>query len=368
MKYGRSTFSQLIDILLSDVGDVKLKKLTPSTWIDVILRAEEKICRLTTVRDEYTLRIGTGVTDYPLLTRPAITGASNATPIVLTIPSHGIPDNVRVYVTGAQGNDAANGAWFTSDGSANNLTLNPGAYVSGVEIVGTVATMTTETPHGFADGSTITLSGISTMIPDGDYVIALLSTTTFTITVPASTVKYPNGGVVYQKNVSTGDGVYTGGGRITRDNELPSYFGKFLSAHGVYRGFNFDTPGYQTDDLNATRSRYPYSWNPPAMAGIYVGGGRKYLRIDPPPNASVDVTITGEVQIIPVDCYGETETMQIHLPSEYDGMIIALMKARAYEKLGSVPMMQYWEDKKFPEMVKIHNGNEPSRRIRVDPT
>src|SRR5262249_35518482 len=65
----------------------------------------------------------------------AITGASNAGPIVITSPNHGLKNGVSVTIAGVEGNKAANGTFtvtvlgkdtFSLDGSQGN-----GAYQSG---------------------------------------------------------------------------------------------------------------------------------------------------------------------------------------------------------------------------------------------
>jgi hypothetical protein len=65
----------------------------------------------------------------------AITGATNASPIVITISSHGYTTGQKVAIQGVGGNTAANGVWtitvvdsntFSLDGSTGN-----GAYTSG---------------------------------------------------------------------------------------------------------------------------------------------------------------------------------------------------------------------------------------------
>lgn len=54
----------------------------------------------------------------------AITGATNATPIVLTSAAHGLSINDTVVVGGVQGNTAANGLWTVSAVTTNTITLS----------------------------------------------------------------------------------------------------------------------------------------------------------------------------------------------------------------------------------------------------
>lgn len=66
----------------------------------------------------------------------SVTGATNASPIVVTSASHGLSVGQSVTVTGVGGNTAANGTFVVSAvGSANTFTLSGstgnGAYTSG---------------------------------------------------------------------------------------------------------------------------------------------------------------------------------------------------------------------------------------------
>jgi len=69
-------------------------------------------------------------------TTVAISGATNATPIVATLAaSHGYAVGDMIYVTGVGGNTAANGVWRISVVATNDVTLEGsvgnGAYTSG---------------------------------------------------------------------------------------------------------------------------------------------------------------------------------------------------------------------------------------------
>lgn len=77
--------------------------------------------------------MGDGVPLGPL----AISAATNATPIVITIPAHGVPvgDVTTVTVTGVIGNTGANGTWVAEAVTATTLKLRNsvgnGTYTSG---------------------------------------------------------------------------------------------------------------------------------------------------------------------------------------------------------------------------------------------
>lgn len=64
----------------------------------------------------------------------SITGASNASPIVITSASHGLATGDIVTIVGVLGNTAANGTWTVTKIDANTFSLNSstgnGAYTS----------------------------------------------------------------------------------------------------------------------------------------------------------------------------------------------------------------------------------------------
>ena len=53
----------------------------------------------------------------------AITAATNATPIVITTATHGVSAGDEVYISGVQGNTAANGTWIAAAVSGTTITL-----------------------------------------------------------------------------------------------------------------------------------------------------------------------------------------------------------------------------------------------------
>ena len=65
----------------------------------------------------------------------AITGATNASPIVITIESHGYITGDEVYIYSVAGNTAANGGWIITRVNDNTFSLNGStgnaAYTSG---------------------------------------------------------------------------------------------------------------------------------------------------------------------------------------------------------------------------------------------
>lgn len=368
MTTGKATYAQLTDVILSDISDSRLKKRTPEQWMDAILRAEESICSLTTVREEMTLRYLSGITDYALQNRPAITAATNTSPITVTSTAHGLSNHKRVFITGGQGDTAVNGTWFTSGVATNTFIINPGAYISNIEEDDAGLLITTETDHGFTDGATITHANITApTAANGDHVITLVSDTSYTIAVSPVDPTFTNDdvAVAYWLLQSTGNGTYTGGGRVRLDTELPVYVSKVLGGSVIRGGIRRDTFGDHIDDLNRFRSSRMRTNSFPFNTAIVTVSGQKYLRIDPIPSADGDVTLQCEFQIVPEECYGETPDLTIHLSNEYNPLIRAYMKGRAYEWLDNTKMMDYW-DAKYMNEVGIRNLNEPDHMVAYD--
>jgi hypothetical protein len=67
----------------------------------------------------------------------AVTGATNATPIVLTVTAHGFSNGDIVVVGGVGGNLAANGVWAISGVATNTVNLTD--PVTGTNVVGSAA-------------------------------------------------------------------------------------------------------------------------------------------------------------------------------------------------------------------------------------
>jgi hypothetical protein len=76
---------------------------------------------------------GTGTAVY--LEEKAITGATNASPIVITSAGHGLLTGMRVTVSGVLGNTNANGSWTVTVIDANTFSLQGstgnGTYTGG---------------------------------------------------------------------------------------------------------------------------------------------------------------------------------------------------------------------------------------------
>jgi hypothetical protein len=213
-------------------------------------------------------------------TAQTIIGATNASPIQITIANHGLGTGETVVVASVGGNAAANGTWVITVTGANTFTLNGstgnGAYTSGgtavvaarlrrgvfgspigthnigsvflrlddgifvweadPTLVGFPVSITgatnaspisiTASNHGLFTGQSVSISGVlGNTAANGQWVITVTGTNTFTL------------------NGSTGNGAYTSGGVAT-----PLIFFKFTS---------FNRMGLMEQSL-ANATAYPF--------------------------------------------------------------------------------------------------------------
>jgi hypothetical protein len=116
------------------------------TWtiVDVMTQARQQYGRMDIPAAIASAAVDDVQIGYTSLsaTSLSITAATNASPIILTVPAHGYSNGDQVQVTGVQGNLAANGVWVVAGVTTNTFQLTSstgsGAYAGG----GTVAIAT----------------------------------------------------------------------------------------------------------------------------------------------------------------------------------------------------------------------------------
>lgn len=93
-----------------------------------------------------------------------ITGATNASPIVVTCAAHGLTTGARITISGVGGNTAANGTFIVTRVDANTFSLDGstgnGAYTSGGSwhVTGAYrASIDATGANGFASGENYTV-------------------------------------------------------------------------------------------------------------------------------------------------------------------------------------------------------------------
>jgi hypothetical protein len=343
--YGRSTYKQLTDDILLDTNEsLPLADVGPEIYVSWILRAEEELCKKLEVREEYILRYTLKQDEYIVQDRPPITAITTATPRMVTAAAHGIEDYSRILIAGVSGIDGINQQWFTYGKAANTFLLAPGAYISGIAEISTGIKVTTETPHGFTTGGTITLYGTGI---DGDFVITVIDTTSFSIAVGVTGVALVSRACAIWKLQNAGTGDYVSGGRFWRDSEIPTFFQQIRVGYRKFGGLPRLLNPYSFEDIRLAQERDGYgihtSYSAPDSMGFFRRNGLKYLKMWPLPMNESDVVLSGRMMIQSQMFRNDSENATIHLAYEYDEMIKAYVASKIYQRLkdGKQSMLEY---------------------------
>lgn len=167
-----------------------------------------------------------------LANKKAITGATNASPISVTVASHGYSTGNVVRIRDVKGNTAANANWTITVVDTNTFTLDTstgnGTYGGGGEVVlvvssdGTFTLATTSAVnisgatnaqpieitaagHGFLTGQAVTIASVGGNLgANGTWIITVTGVNTFTLNNSIGTGAYTSGGTATGKvNVFT---------------------------------------------------------------------------------------------------------------------------------------------------------------------
>jgi hypothetical protein len=150
--------------------------------------------RIAKTPDKVSIGNGTWTTG-PIPATKTVTAASNATPIQITVASHGYSNGDVIQITAVTGNTAANGTWTISNVATNTFTLDGsvgnGAYVSG----GTAQNINAKTVK-LATAQTKTVNNCNTAFTAANGAATTLGTSTYNkegygyidVTSPASAV------------------------------------------------------------------------------------------------------------------------------------------------------------------------------------
>ena len=332
-----STYVNLIDDLREEVTDERLSALADEQIQHWINRAQERVSDLVQVKEEWILRLKVGVTKYPVQDRPVITNATNATPIVVTSTAHGLSDDNRVTIRGVLGNVAANGRFQLKNTQANSMELNLFADITNASN-DSVIIITTAVAYPFASGSTVTISGVTgNTAANGTFLITALTTTTFSI--PASgNGAYISGGLVLQQ--AAGSAVYTAGGRLWKDDELPVFLKDVRKGQRTWS--NTFNPIIETRDMDwmidqiqqdSAVQLYYTDYGSPKFGSFGEVGGARYYLVYPAATYAQDATLFGSIRVVARLYDQDPLTTTLILPSNYDDVLKIYTKMKIFEWL-----------------------------------
>lgn len=152
-----------------------------------------------------------------------VRAATNAGPIVITSPAHGLKSGQRVRISNVNGNTAANGVFkitvvnvntFRLDGTTGNGTYNPangfGTWRANVITAATNSSnlVITSSGHGLKTGEEVRITGIlGNSAANGVFKVAVLSADTFRLIGATGNGGYGGGGtwIRLKEKTSTGD-------------------------------------------------------------------------------------------------------------------------------------------------------------------
>lgn len=177
--------------------------------------------------NEFLIRTADGGAHWLQGERPQnvnITGATNASPIVVTAVAHGFVNGALVTVTGVLGNTAANGTWLITVDAAKPNEFNLfGSTGNGVYTSGGVATRAARTDiaitaasnaspivvtvadHPFQTSDSVFISGVAgNTAANGQFAIHRIDGQSFSLDGSAGNGNYTGGGVVHGPGIGRG--------------------------------------------------------------------------------------------------------------------------------------------------------------------
>lgn len=334
LTFGRSTYKNIIGDILSDVNEpAKLADLSHETIQNWIFYAEQYIAEQTPIQEEYVLRISNGITDYKVQDRPVITGASNATPVIVEQDDHEFAVGDLVSIAGVVGNNAANGRKRVAAASASNYAIQDFVRLTGADISVSPISLTTELPHNLVTGGSVFISGSWLTITT---VATVTGVDTFTIPVGVSTEFSGTDNIVAVNTVGSGE--YVGGGRSWKQNEIPTHLRDV--AVGSRKDSGFTREVASAGGVRNLVQRTVYDWarvfpsvTSPSVSLQLASGLQKYWRFYPTPSADGDITLYGFLRINHELLRDESLESSLHLSSEWDESIVELVKARVFAYL-----------------------------------
>jgi hypothetical protein len=330
-----TTYDDLIGDILANVneGD-KLEGLSPETLQLWILEAEKQICDKIEIRDEYTLGMNTDVSKYNFRNRPVITGATTATPIVVSSTSHGLVVGDRVYVADVMGLTGANGKKYVSAKDTDTFTIKD--VVDITDATNATPISITANAHGRTTGDLVTITGVTgnTAANVTNNAITVVDVNTFTLDGVTGNGTYVSGGIGVFNTV--GSGTWTSGGRYWKDDEIPTYFKRIFTGTRSWGGVQKEVVAVDNGALRE-KSRldseryalYSDSVAPNVMTE-WMSERVPYLEVYPAPQSDHNLTLYGRVKITPRDYVLDPLTANIHLSSDYETAIIAYVENRIY--------------------------------------
>lgn len=373
MEYGKATYRQIIDDVLEDINeDEALARKGENSFQNDILKAQQLICQLYAIEEEYLLRLTANVDEYSILDRPAITGVTAASPPVVTASGHGLSNGDVINIRDIQGLTGANGRFKITYISSSSFSLKMFARIDGIAIDPDNSArliITTDYAHGFTTGQEVDIqdTGIAEIDDIVTHTVTVTGAKTFTIPVTLTSVDYDGGGIVTRN--ATGSGTYVAGGRYWKENEIPTHINRFLYGsrtwHGLKRRIEFENNGEIVEAENWNWGTLAYgSYYSPHSAVHSTRAGQRYVRFYPTPVEDHYVTLYGLKQILPHQYFSDPVTAAIHLEG-WDEAIKFYVKACAYKYIKQRDLAKEEEERFYAYVRQRQIMRQMPHKIRI---
>jgi hypothetical protein len=336
--YGKTTYNEIIYDVRCDVNESKLARLSDQTIQRWTLEAEKQVCDRIEIIDSYVLGLNDGVVKYYHQDRPVISTGTATTPIVLSSTAHGLVAGDRCFVSGVAGLSGANGKRYVSAKTTDTFTIKEAVDILGATNE-TPIEITTDGVHGWTTADTVTITGVTgnTAANVTNNAITVVDTTHFTLDGITGNATYISGGLAVKNTV--GSGTYTGGGRYWKDDEIPTYFKKFLYGDRFFGSIKkevrtCDMMELRNKERQVSESFASYSDdNSPFLMAEASYDFQRYQEVYPEPISDHNLTLYGVVKITPKDYASDLLTTNIHLSQDHEEMIKHYVKYKIYKWL-----------------------------------
>lgn len=342
---GRTTFQTLINDLRIELNkESKLAGLPDETIQKWMLEAEALITQETIVEEEYVLGLNTYVSKYYFQDRPNISAVSAATPMQVTATAHGLATGDRIRQQYVVGEPNANGIFLVTYVSADAFTIKRVIDITGATNDSPIRL--TIADHQLADGDAITVASVlgNTAANGTRYVdvinakeVDLYSDAGLTTEV-AGNGTYAGGGTVAVNAAPAG--TYVSGGQFWRDDEIPTHIVELVRATRLWSGLTRDVKIMSLDDMVGTQlwdSQGLKAYASSEYAGVIAMVERdfgRYLLTYPEPTEDANLTIYGRIRINPELYQSVSLASQLHLGFQYNELIKQYAEHKVHKWLG----------------------------------
>jgi hypothetical protein len=365
--YGKSTYQNIVDSIKFDINEPdKLANLQPESILYWILDAEKQICDRMMVKDEYVLGLNDGVKKYYHRDRPVISGATNATPIVISSTAHGLAVADRISINGISGNTAANGQRYVSAKTTDAFTIKEAVDITNASNATPI--VITANGHGWATSDTVTITGVlgNTAANVTNNAITVIDVNSFSLDGVTGNATYTSGGLAVKDTVGNAD--YVSGGRYWKDDEIPTYFKKFFFGDRLWGNVKREVKVCDISELRG-KEREITAWygsysddTSPVIMAEGNSSFERYQEVYPQPYSDHNLTLYGQVKITPKDYQSDPLTANIHLSTDYDEAICHYIKYKTYTWLKEHQLANQ-ENILFENEIKV-TRNVSSQPIR----